>query len=570
MLTRAKEKKMNTIPENAEAEPEEVVSGETDEEKKVKQKTRKNTNRKSSCLILKVQKPSNGKKSKQSNEKDKDKTEEDVDDDVDSDISGSDDDDEDDDDEEEFMLPEVITRDARLNKKALKIIDHIQKNTLTLQHILESPIRMKHKAELFELFFIYDNTMPNTEERMELRKILYKMYIDYLSEHEKYLQNKSAIRLIEKQQKSSSSILDLQYDILRLQTNDKNKEVMMYKYLELKEKTEQDEEYYKLKKWLRHALDLPFDRIKEYPQFQEKDGKLTELLTRMKKSLDEELFGMKRVKEQILLFLHNKLLFPTMTGCCMGLVGPPGVGKTTIARCLAKIMDFPFQQISFGGVHNSESLKGFDYTYVGSQPGEIVRCLTRMKYKNGILFFDEYEKISQNNDIVSFLLHLTDFSQNSEYRDNYLNDITIDLSAMWFIYSMNELPQDKALQDRIFIIQVDGYSTDEKIRIILDFLFPRHLATQKLKKDDIVVSEDVARHIIARCSQESDKGIRNIERAVKDIIHKISFIVEHKTSISMSFIGKEELSYPVQLTRERVDVLLKDFDKKSDTNFMYI
>jgi ATP-dependent Lon protease len=568
MLTRAKEKKMNTIPENAEAEPEEVVSGETDEEKKVKQKTRKNTNRKSSCLILKVQKPSNGKKHKQLNEKDNDKTEEDVDDDIGSDTSGSDDDD--DDDEEEFMLPEVITRDARLNKKAIKIMDHIQKNTLTLQHILESPIRMKHRAELFELFFIYDNTMPNTEERMELRKILYKMYTDYISEHEKYLQNKSAIRVIEKQQKSSSSILDLQYDILRLQTNDKNKEVMMYKYLELKEKTEQDEEYYKLKKWLRHALDLPFDRIKEYPQFQEKDGRLTELLTRMKKSLDEELFGMKRVKEQILLFLHNKLLFPTMTGCCMGLVGPPGVGKTTIARCLAKIMDFPFQQISFGGVHNSESLKGFDYTYVGSQPGEIVRCLTRMKYKNGILFFDEYEKISQNNDIVSFLLHLTDFSQNSEYRDNYLNDITIDLSAMWFIYSMNELPQDKALQDRIFIIQVDGYSTDEKIRIILDFLFPRHLATQNLKKDDIVVSEDVARHIIARCSQESDKGIRNIERAVKDIIHKISFIVEHKTSISMSFIGKEGLSYPVQLTRERVDVLLKDFDKKSDTNFMYI
>jgi ATP-dependent Lon protease len=496
--------------------------------------------KKNNCVILKIEKQSS--KEDMSNGSDDEDSEEDM-------------------DEEEFELPESVLQSPLLTRRAQKIISYIQKKTVRLDQILTSDIRIKNRAELFELFYVYENTMPNSEERMEMRKILMKMFEEYQKEHHKYLQHKKEIRHFERQEKRSSSILDIQYEILRLNTSKSNKEVIYYKYLELKEKTDHDDEYFKLKKWIRYALDLPFDTIKSYPHLRD-TAELTRLLQGMKKMLDDELFGMKKVKEQILLFIHNKLMFPEMRGCCLGLVGPPGVGKTTIARCIAKLLDFPFQQISFGGVHNTEFLKGFDYTYVGSQPGEIVRCLMRMKYKNGILFFDEYEKISKNNDIVSFLLHLTDFSQNHEFRDNYLSDIVIDLSCMWFLYSMNELPTDKALQDRIFTVQIEGYSRAEKIRILIDFLFPRHLRTQNLGVHDLILDEDTAGHIILISCSEKEKGIRNLERAVKDIIHKISFMVAHQDKIPMSFKWQTPLVYPVTLTRDLIDVLLKDFKEK--------
>jgi ATP-dependent Lon protease len=235
-------------------------------------------------------------------------------------------------------------------------------------------------------------------------------------------------------------------------------------------------------------------------------------------------------------------------------------------------MDFPFEQISFGGVAHADFIKGFDYTYVGSRPGEIARCVSRMGYKNGIIFFDEYEKVSQNAEIVSTLLHITDFSQNNMFRDNYFSDLIIDLSSIWFIYSMNELPTDKALRDRVYAIHVSGYSEKEKVRIVADYLLPKVLQNIQLSKSDIILSDDVVQYLVQRVSH-GEKGIRTLEKAIRDVVNKISFLHTNQQEIPCSFMipsSSFPLCYPVSITRDMIDRLLKDFDINDAPLQMYI
>ena len=158
------------------------------------------------------------------------------------------------------------------------------------------------------------------------------------------------------------------------------------------------------------ALELPYNKIVKI-----KSDDTTKLLQHIRSSLDKELFGMEKVKEQILLYVHNKLMFPSTQSQCLGLIGPPGVGKTSIALCLSTILNIPFEQISLGGITHADFIKGHDFTFVGSKPGQIASSLINLKCKNGILFMDEFEKISDNKDVVNSMLHITDTSQNKNF-----------------------------------------------------------------------------------------------------------------------------------------------------------
>jgi ATP-dependent Lon protease len=235
--------------------------------------------------------------------------------------------------------------------------------------------------------------------------------------------------------------------------------------------------------------------------------------------------------------------------------------NTMIARTLASALSFPFEQISFGGVTGSEFLLGHDYTYIGSKPGEIAKSLIRMKHKNGILFLDEFEKVSTKKDIISTLLHITDFSQNNEFRDNYLSDIKIDLSSLWFIYSMNNLPEDPALRDRLFLIEVPGYTASEKIKILIDYLLPRALTNIGLCKSSVTCDKETAKIIIH--NSVKTEGIRELERSVKDIINKIHFMVSNKDSSWTSFYCEQIKNYPVNLTSEILKCVMI---KKEESN----
>lgn len=236
------------------------------------------------------------------------------------------------------------------------------------------------------------------------------------------------------------------------------------------------------------------------------------------------------------------------------------VHNTHISRTLANILDFPFEQISIGNVTNAEILTGHQYTYVGSKPGAILNSLINMKYKNGIIFLDEFDKV-QNIDVSNTLLHIVDGTQNHEYTDNYLGQqIKIDLSNIWFIFAMNAVPESGPLKDRLFVIEIDGYTNTEKYKITRDYLLPRICKNVGINSNDIILSEDMTVYLVNRFTQQEEqdnKGVRYIEKKLYDFVNKIIFLVNTKSTFSnLSFSIKDELVYPVNITQELVDKLL--------------
>lgn len=458
--------------------------------------------------------------------------------------------------DDEFVSPAWVAKDAGLERAMDECVSYIRERTPTLRNILSTPLRLRDRARLLELFGVFTETMPGSEERMELREMLCNLWKRAREEYDAFRKHEASIKAFE-EESSSTTLVALQLRILNLQTTMENKMSIYRKYVELCERDQQDEEYFKLKQWIQWAVQLPFDTLTQIPA----TSSHTVLLKQIQAHLDIELYGMKDVKEQILLFLHTKFLNPEVKGCCLGLVGDCGVGKTSIARSLASVLHFPFEQISFGGVHHVDSLKGFDFTYVGSQPGEVVKSLIRMKSKNGILFLDEFEKISSHAEMSSFLLHLTDFSQNHIYRDNYFTELSIDLSCLWFIYSMNNLPEERALRDRIFAIKVPGYSERDKIQILLNYLLPKTLRAHGLSVEkDLVIPLPVAQAMVRRLSP-SEKGVRTLEQMARAVVSRVSFLMHHTDQITVSFAYRVPVERPVTMTLAMLDKLLEDWER---------
>lgn len=365
----------------------------------------------------------------------------------------------------------------------------------------------------------------------------------------------------------------IEHRILSLETSHENRLAVYNRYRQLEKLGHDDSERSKLLTWLNWATKLPHDKIKNLEHLYKK---IPETLKQVAKKLDEELYGMYEVKEQILTFINTRLVNPHVRGCSLGLIGPPGVGKTTIARLLASVMDTPFSQMSFGGVRDADFLKGHDFCYIGSRPGEIVRCISAMKYKNGILFMDEFEKIADNKAITSCLLHIVDPQQNHEFRDSYLRELKIDLSHLWFIYSMNGEPTDSALNDRLYKIEVPGYSKKEKMEIVTKYSLKKIIKNSGLEENSVILSEKIANYFVEKISPHKS-GMRELEQSLSVLVNKISFLVNNKDNIDdfpfkISFKMKEKLEFPVTVTEDIVDTIFKvrDTTTKDVLSHMYL
>lgn len=491
-----------------------------------------------------------------------------------------DEEDEEEDDEDEtpplqkvikFLKGEIGESDKITETNFNEIKSELEKREPNIKEIINSSLNLKQKTDLIELYKIYKCYNPFSDDSLSLKNKINKNFKYYLKEAEEYNKLSETSKEHASKLNDKQSLPSLKSQILNLDIDSTNLSVLLKKYEELQD-TDYGEEYSKLKAWIQHAISIPYNKLSS-PAIN--GVPIYEILKNINENFNRELYGMNSVKEQLLLFINKKLHNNETKGCSIGLLGPPGVGKTSIAKCLGKSLCYPFTQISFGGINNVEFLTGHDYTYIGSKPGEIVRSMNRLGSKNGILFFDEFDKVTDKKTICSSLLHITDFAQNNNYRDNYLAEISIDLSHIWFIYSMNNPPQDSALRDRIFMIKVPGYSKKDKFNILKSHIIPKTLQTISKTTEDIKFDDNVINYIIDK-SDSQDEGVRNLERSISEIINKIHFLVTVYTNDSQNFnLSKDKLKgikYPVSVSTNMIDVLLKEMGKNEKDVFlnMYI
>ena len=274
-------------------------------------------------------------------------------------------------------------------------------------------------------------------------------------------------------------------------------------------------DYHVIRTYLEYVLELPWKKSSE--------EKLD--LNEAQKILDEDHYGLEDIKKRILESLAVVKLRPDSKSPIILFVGPPGVGKTSLGRSIARALGREFDRISLGGVRDEAELRGHRRTYVGAMPGRIIQTFRRVGVNNPVLMLDEIDKMGNDyrGDPAAALLEILDPAQNNTFRDHYL-DLPFDLSKTFFIATANQLgPIPMPLRDRMEIIFLAGYSDQEKLNIAKQYLIPRQIKENGLQDDQIEITDDAINLLTARYTREA--GVRQLERTVGNLARKVALRV---------------------------------------------
>lgn len=308
-----------------------------------------------------------------------------------------------------------------------------------------------------------------------------------------------------------------------------------------------------IRTYIETMLEMPWDKVC-------KDHKD---IAYAKQVLDEDHYGLEKVKERILEFLAVRALTKKGDSPILCLVGPPGTGKTSIARSLAKALKKPYVRISLGGVRDEAEIRGHRKTYVGAMPGRIAAALKSAEVKNPLMLLDEIDKVSNDykGDTFSALLEVLDSEQNEKFRDHYL-EVPVDLSEVLFVTTANTLQTiPRPLLDRMEVIEISSYTENEKLHIAMEHLVPKQLEKHGLKPEQLTISKNALWKIARNYTKEA--GVRQMERKIGDICRKSAkeILETKRTAIHVTernlhlYLGKEIYIYQMKNETDEIGIV---------------
>ena len=453
------------------------------------------------------------------------------------------------------------------NKIKLQLYD----KTVTIDNILSlKNISELEKVRLVEKYCVMKNNENNLEEYIKYRDIMKEEITKISTMTSSQIQHKIKIDSEVKRLEALNKIsVDLKEKIINSDIDDQYKTILYNKYKMLEEMSDKDSEYFKLKNWILLILSIPLKR-KENLQI----TNTNEFLKHIKIQLDAELYGMKNVKEELMLQIINRFIKKRKSEQILSLVGCSGIGKTKIIHVMAQSLNLPFYHISLGGIKDGSFLDGFSNTYIGSRQGIIVDALIKMNCCNGIIFFDEIDKISdspEGAEVVNQLIHILDNTQNNMFYDKYVSDIPIDLSNIWFICSLNNSDYlNQVLRNRLYMIDVEGYGNSQKVEISKNILIPKKCKDYGLE-NQLFFDDSIIEYIVSK-NKKNDKGVRELKRNIDTICKRVDILrasidKDGKYGVLDWTFKIENLVFPLKLNKKHIDILLNDVKNPNESIF---